>query len=257
MAKDFLSSVVQEITVVYDGVVQLDLIWQGATPRPGQFFLLKPSRGGYFLGRPISVARWQRPIAREALILSFLIAEKGGGTRELSHLHPEESVLATGPLGNSWQDMPLPAVPGGDAAIALVGGSIGIAPLLAFAQALEMGSYDFYAGFKTLPFCLEDITPRKKIIATEGGAEGVQGLILDFFEPAGYSAVYACGPHPMLKAVSQQCEAVGVPCYISLERPMACGVGACLGCTVRTRDGNRRCCTDGPIFSSREVLFDE
>jgi NAD(P)H-flavin reductase len=140
---------------------------------------------------------------------------------------------------------------------ALIGGGIGIAPLAAFGAELAPGSFDFYAGFKTGSFCPEGLRPRSLVIATEDGSAGLRGRIPDFLEPAAYSAVYACGPEPMLKAVAGACKNAGVPCFISVERRMACGVGACLGCTVGTTGGNRRCCADGPIFRAGEFLFDE
>ena len=96
----------------------------------------------------------------------------------------------------------------------------------------------------------------KEIIATENGKEGLKGRIPDFLEAEKYSAVCACGPEPMLKAVAEKCKKAGTPCFISLERHMACGAGACLGCTVKTINGNRRCCADGPIFNAEEIIFE-
>jgi NAD(P)H-flavin reductase len=93
------------------------------------------------------------------------------------------------------------------------------------------------------------------VIATEDGTAGRKGRIPDMLDPAKYAAVYACGPEPMLRAVGVSAKQAGVPCFISLERHMACGVGACLGCTVETTRGNRRCCADGPIFNAEELGF--
>ncbi|MDR3248072.1 MAG: dihydroorotate dehydrogenase, partial [Treponema sp.] len=76
-----------------------------------------------------------------------------------------------------------------------------------------------------------------------------------FVDYQDYAAVFACGPTPMLKAVAEKSKAAGVPCFISMEARMACGAGACLGCTIATTGGNRRCCADGPIFPAEEVLF--
>jgi NAD(P)H-flavin reductase len=184
----------------------------------------------------------------------------------------EDEAELLGPLGNAWADMLPPA----GKAIALIGGGIGLAPLLAFAPELdENRPFDLYAGFKTAslddrrfrqkPGAASpverlvrgaDMDARKTIIATEDGLAGQKGRIPDFFDPAGYGAVYACGPEPMLRAVAEKCRRAAVPCFISLERRMACGVGACLGCTVRTAHGNRRCCADGPIFSAEEIYFE-
>jgi NAD(P)H-flavin reductase len=91
------------------------------------------------------------------------------------------------------------------------------------------------------------------ILATEDGSEGRKGLVLDFFEPQKYAVVCACGPIAMLKAAAVKCRAANVPCFVSMEARMACGVGACLGCTVKTAKGSRRCCADGPIFRAEDV----
>jgi NAD(P)H-flavin reductase len=90
----------------------------------------------------------------------------------------------------------------------------------------------------------------------------VKGRIPDYLDPSQYRAVFACGPVPMLKAVAAKCKQAGTPCYVSMEQRMACGVGACLGCTIKTTarqsgEANRHCCTDGPIFNAEEVIFDE
>lgn len=303
--KTFLCECVN-ITFLAGDTVRLEFIWPGATPRSGQFFLVKPRRSGVFLGRPLSVAGWKpkepfsqngfverrlqadrrfirrrysntnlrlltnRRIHRDrrqstAGIVQFLVVRRGLGSRELVDLRPGEEAELTGPLGNYWAEVDIRADPHLSAnlpgkknasAIALVGGGVGIAPLLAFASELRGRTFDFYAGFRTIAYGLENVKARSLVIATEDGSQGLKGRIPDFFAPSGYSAVFACGPEPMLKTVGDECIAAGIPCYISVERHMACGVGACLGCTVKTTRGNRRCCTDGPIFKAEEVCFD-
>jgi NAD(P)H-flavin reductase len=197
----------------------------------------------------------------EGGLIRFLVVRRGQGSRDIVDIRPGEEAELIGPLGNFW---PLndtqpnfykrkPAA----SPVALVGGGIGVAPLLAIVSELEKKPYDFYAGFRTGSFGLEDIKPNALIIATEDGSAGVKGRILDFFTPKGYSRVFACGPKPMLKAVSDICIAGGIPCFICIEKHMACGVGACLGCNIKTIQGNRRCCTDGPIFNAKEICFEE
>jgi NAD(P)H-flavin reductase len=161
-----------------------------------------------------------------------------------------------GPLGNCWSDF----IKGGERPLALIGGGIGIAPLVALAQELrDSFPYDFYAGFKSvspkLSELLTALLPRL-IIATEDGMEGGgrKGRIPDFLNPAAYRAVFACGPAAMLTAVTAQCQSV--PCFVSTERRMACGVGACLGCAIETRGGYKHCCSDGPIFNAEELVFE-
>ena len=244
--------------------VSLEFVWPGFAPRAGQFFLIKPRRSGVFLGRPICVADWKGSFDTSG-ILRFIVARRGKGSRELADIKPGEEADLIGPLGNYWamadffSDTNESSGP-----VALVGGGIGIAPLLALEKELaggKLGSvpFDFYAGFRFAPFGLESLNSenmRSLVIATEYGSEGLRGHVTDFFTPAGYSAVFVCGPELMLKAVVDSCRAAGVPCYVSLEKHMACGVGACLGCTVKTAGGNRRCCVEGSIFNAGEVCFD-
>ncbi|MDR1374804.1 MAG: dihydroorotate dehydrogenase electron transfer subunit, partial [Treponema sp.] len=137
------------------------------------------------------------------------------------------------------------------------------APLTAFAAELRRRSFDYYAGFRTSINDKEEallgpafVNAAEKIIAAEDGYGGRQGRITGFLEAAKYRAVYACGPEPMLRAAAAICRKAGTPCFISAERRMACGTGACLGCTVKTAGGGRRCCTDGSIFPAEEIYFD-
>jgi NAD(P)H-flavin reductase len=266
-------------------IFRLDFAWPGPAPGAGQFFMIKPLRSSVFLGRPISAALWESGVVR------FLVTPRGRGTKELLDMRIEEEAELTGPLGNCWADF-LPAArnnmasaskqaggspeKSGGPPIALVGGGIGIAPLGAFAAELCAGAasggaaalsvpFDFYAGFKTgfgrsgessgLPGLR--LPKGKLLVATEDGSAGRKGLIPDFLDPADYSGVYACGPEPMLKAVALRCKKAEVPCFVSMERRMACGVGACLGCTVKTPGGSRRCCAEGPIFRAEEICFDD
>jgi len=190
-------------------------------------------------------------------ILKFFVARRGKGSTELSEMGTGEKAELSGPLGNYW---PLEQIPRG--AVALVGGGVGISPLLPLVPELKKRPFDFFVGYKTRTFGLEDLKNRaigglrSLIIATEDGSDGVKGRILDFFSPMGYSGVFACGPEPMLREVADRSVACGVPCFISTERHMACGVGACLGCKIRTTGGSRRCCADGPIFSGEEICFE-
>ena len=250
-------------------IARLDFEWPGSMTKAGQFFMVKLKRSGVFLPRPISFIFWKDDS------IGFLIQCKGRGTEELANLQIGEKAELIGPLGNAWADF-LPAVSGsktrGLKPVALIGGGVGIAPLLALSCELPKGSFDFYAGFRTGFRSQEEknlllgpsLSGLKQLIITAEEITDVSsdfnenirlGRIPDFLNPSDYSAISACGPEPMLRVVAEKCAAAEVPCYVSLERHMACGVGACLGCTVATTEGNRRCCTDGPIFPAEEVFF--
>jgi NAD(P)H-flavin reductase len=225
--------------------------------------MIKPQRSAVFLFRPISVAMWESSTVR------FLIALRGKGTQELAAMRSGEEAELIGPLGNSWSDFLPPVKNDDNKPIALVGGGIGLAPLNAllceFSEAPGY-SFDLYAGFRTgfrnneekiMLLGAAYLEANNIILATEDGKDGLKGRITDFLEPEKYAAVCACGPEPMLKTVAAKCKAAEVPCFVSMEKRMACGVGACLGCTIKTVSGNRRCCADGPIFKADEVIFDE
>jgi NAD(P)H-flavin reductase len=290
--------------VLAAGTVSLEFDWPGPAPVAGQFFMIKPGRTSVFLARPFSVAGWvpredaayegsedrrgggrgcERGCGRGRScaggILTFFVTRRGTGSAELSEMRRGEKAELSGPLGNRWPLERLPKGAGTDAvegmvagaaagAVALVGGGVGISPLLFLALELKERPFDFFAGFKTRPFGLERLKgrtggPRSLVVATEDGSDGFKGRVLDFFSPVAYSGVFACGPEPMLREVAARSAAAGIPCFVSAERRMACGVGACLGCKVETKIetkietiwGSRRCCADGPIFFGAEIRF--
>jgi NAD(P)H-flavin reductase len=235
----------------------LNFNWNSYTPRAGQFFMLKPERGSVFLPRPISIFEYNA----SQNSLKFLVAKRGKGTEELSQILAGEKVRLTGPFGNAWADF-LPE----SGKAALVGGSTGVAPLAALVAENPGYHYHFYAGFKNgfrekeeeNAFLGLAVNAKKIIVTAEDNRNALGGRIVDYlFEPQNYNVIFACGSVPMLQAVKKKCVSKNVPCYLSLESRMACGTGACLGCTIKTVRGNRRCCADGPIFSAGDVLLDE
>jgi len=242
---------------VNDEVFILSFFWKGPAPQAGQFFMIKPLRSSVFLPRPISVFEYSGAQST----VKFLIAKMGKGTEELSSLQTGEKVQLTGPFGNSWADF----LPDG-ASAALVGGGLGVAPLAALSAQMPDYGFHFYAGFRNgfndkheeNAILGGALYSKKIVVAAEDGKNALNGRIVDFiFEIEKYDAVLACGPFAMLRAIKKKCDKHNVPCFLSLESRMACGVGACLGCTIRTLKGNVRCCTQGPIFASQEINFDE
>lgn len=150
----------------------------------------------------------------------------------------------------------------GSPCVCLVGGGIGVAPVAGFAETLVPESYDFFASFKSGSYGLDYIKPATLTITTDDGSAGVHGMLpsaltADTLRQRKYTAVYACGPAPMLTFVKKICAEADVKCYISMESRMACGMGACLGCTIATTEGYKRCCKDGPVFDASILQFDD
>lgn len=222
-------------------------------PAAGQFYLLRSAKSGVLLGRPISVYMARK--AGEAAYLEFLILKKGKGTEELCDLEKNDEIDLIGPLGNTFPE------PKTDDKVCIVGGGIGVAPVAGFASTLQPKSYDFYACFKSGSYGLEYVEPASLTITTDDGSAGIKGMLpaaltAQTIKEKGYTAVYACGPTPMLAYVQKICKEAGVCSYLSMENRMACGVGACLGCTITTTEGNKRCCKDGPVFSGEILQFE-
>ncbi|WP_296010539.1 dihydroorotate dehydrogenase [uncultured Treponema sp.] len=223
------------------------------SPLPGQFYLVKSARSNVLFGRPISVYHAERK-SDTILRVQFLILQKGEGTVELCHLLKNDLVELSGPLGNSFEKT--------DGKICLCGGGIGVAPVANFASSLPTKSYDFYASFKSGSYGLENIEPEKLVITTDDGSVGIHGMVTaaltsDTIKKEGYSAIYACGPTPMLAYIQKIAKEAGVKCFLSIEKKMLCGAGACLGCTVRTKEGNHRVCKDGPVFNAEILEFEK
>ena len=234
-----------------DGIVHL--------VEPGQFFMLRREPSQVLLARPISVY-WAEVVEQQWQV-TFLILLKGQGTQELCSLAAGDKVSVIGPLGNTF---PRPdsvvSKDGAGVKVCVVGGGIGVAPVAGFAATLPENSYDFYAGFKSGSYGLEKLKANKLVVTTDDGSCGVKGMIPQVLDAAalknaGYQVVYSCGPEPLLAYVQEICGEAGIPCYLSMESAMACGMGACLGCTIATTEGNRRCCADGPVFPGEILLF--
>jgi NAD(P)H-flavin reductase len=261
-------SLISRLSAKYEivaGIMRLDFEWRGPPPRAGQFFLVKPVRSSVFLARPLGAAGCGNNS------VCFIAAVSGRGTAELAAMYAGEEAILTGPLGNTWSDF-VPA--NADKPLALLAGGIGLAPLAAFYAELfgnNFSNFDFFAGFRNgmdgekLLSTFESGLPKAVLVSEdEGGLSASSrrtlkhGLVTDFLDVEKYAAVFSCGPAPMLRATAIRCRMAGIPCFVSLETRMACGTGACLGCSLPIRGGGfKRCCADGPIFDAEEVFFDD
>jgi NAD(P)H-flavin reductase len=255
-AKSLLYELISNI-LVNDVYFILNFNWKGAAPKAGQFFMVKPERSSFFLHRPISMFEYNS----SQNTVKFLIEKRGKGTEELAQIQAGEKVNLIGPLGNSWSDF-LPE----NGKAALIGGSTGVAPLAALVAEKPDYFFHFYAGFKKgfhekneeNAILGHAINSKKLVVTAEDNRNALGGRIVDYiFEPEIYDVIFVCGSVPMLKAVKKKCELKKIRCVLSLESRMACGTGVCLGCTIQTIKGNRRCCTDGPIFPAGEVLLND
>lgn len=222
-----------------------------AQAAPGQFAQIYLP--GHALRRPISICG----IDKERGTLRFVFQIRGQGTAELAEFRAGESIELLAPLGNGF-----PIEPGKKTL--LIGGGIGVPPLLG--AAAELGENVIAVlGFRTKSAVILERdfehTGAKTFIATDDGTYGFHGLVTDLARQENFEMIFACGPTPMLKAVRALAEERNVPCYLSLEERMACGIGACLGCAVPLRGENMEdwhyghVCKDGPVFDSRVVMI--
>lgn len=221
-------------------------------PLAGQFYMLRAMKTGILLGRPISIFHAEE--TPHGVELQFLILVKGKGTQELCALEADDKIQLLGPLGNTF------AKPEATDKVCIVGGGIGVAPVAGFSENLNPNTYDFYACFKSGSYGLENVKAKNLIITTDDGSVGTKGMVsavltAQKLKDEGYSVVYACGPTPMLAYIKSICQEANVKCWISMEARMACGMGVCLGCTIPTTEGYKRCCKDGPIFDGSILEF--
>lgn len=224
---------------------------------PGQFVGVYSRDLSRMLPRPISLC--EIDAVDGAIRLVYRVA--GKGTEELSRLHTGDIVRLIGPLGNGY-----PIDEEKYKAPVLIGGGVGIPPLLELSKRLSSPEKTVVLGYKNEMFLLDEFEASGKriCIAMENGLAGIRGFVTDAIACSNVTGdvVYACGPMPMLRAVKKYAEDLGVPAYVSLEEHMACGVGACLGCVVKTNDkdahsnvNNARICTEGPVFLASEVVL--
>lgn len=216
----------------------------------GQFVSVYTHDMSRLLPRPISLC----VIDAAAGTLRLVYRVVGYGTDEFSHLTVGETVDILGPLGNGFMKSDKRAI--------LVGGGIGIPPMLELARELDCEK-SVVLGYRDEIFLADEFREYADVyIASEDGAHGVKGNVIDAI--CGYKVtgdvIYACGPLPMLRGLKAYAKERGLECQISMEERMACGVGACLACVCDTTDvdehsqvKNRRVCKDGPVFYAEEV----
>jgi len=239
---------VQLASDVYSLVLQAGAIVESA--KPGQFISIFSKDGSRLLPRPISICE----IDKKMQIIRIVYRVVGAGTNEFKDLKANDTVDIMGPLGNGFPLLTKKAF--------LIGGGIGIPPMLELAKQLDCEK-QIIAGYRDELFLEDDLKAHGSLyIASEDGKHGTKGNVLDAIKAAGLTAdiIYACGPTPMLRAVKAYASEHNIECYLSLEERMACGIGACLACVCKSKEvdrhtnvKNKRICKDGPVFLAQEV----
>lgn len=223
----------------------------------GQFLQIYLPKGEMILPRPISICN----VDKNKGLINIVYQVLGSGTKVLCNLDVGHSLRVLGPLGNGFMYNK------NFKKVALVGGGIGTPPLLQLLKELKIKNTDIeidvYLGFKKSSILVEDF---KKLganifLATDSGEEGVKGTVVDLIRNKSlrYDEIFSCGPKIMLKNLSVYAHTKEIPCQVSIEERMACGIGACVGCVVEVKDESsfnyKKVCKNGPVFYSREVVW--
>jgi dihydroorotate dehydrogenase electron transfer subunit len=246
----------QLATGIYDMWIDTTL---ASWAKAGQFISIYPEDKSTLLPRPISICETDKANGR----LRIVYRVAGKGTAEFSTYSKGHSIDILGTLGNGF---PVDKAEG--KRVFLMGGGIGIPPMLELAKEIQATvkakSVDVIVGYRNNElFLSDDLSKYGNVhIATEDGSVGTKGNVINAIEEQGLSGdiIFACGPMPMLRAIKAFAAGKNMEAYISLEERMACGVGACLGCVVKTKEidhhshvKNARICTDGPVYAAEDV----
>ena len=233
-------AVIMENTRIVENIYRMRL--RGAPMgKAGQFYMLRqPNTLDPFLSRPISLFDADEDTGE----VSFLYQAAGRGTELFSRMLVGQELTVQGPCGNGFPILP------GDAVV--IGGGIGTAPLYLLLRELRKAdpnrNIETHLGFREEAYLEAEFAALSDNVKINLGGHVTADV--DFTRPATY---YACGPAPMLRAAAQAAKQANATLYVSLEKHMACGVGACLGCTCKTTMGQKRICKDGPVFPYQEV----
>ena len=218
----------------------------------GQFLNISTGNPAHLLKRPFGIMR------SSGTNVTFCYQLKGEGTRLLSQAKPGDGLHVTLPLGNGFQ------IPESAKKIAVIGGGVGVFPLLSVVEGVKGREYYTYLGFRSAEYsCLvgEFAAASKRLsVVTDDGSLGKKtnavSAFIEEYESVLPDLIVSCGPPVMLRALKERLKERGIttPCLVSLEERMGCGIGACLVCVCKKSDGsNARVCKDGPVFDINEV----
>ena len=257
MKKYILDLSVKAVERLSDKHVLLRLTDEKPLPEmlPGQFVEVRvDGSSSTFLRRPISI----NFVDREANELWLMVAMVGKGTRKLGELKPGDTLNCVLPLGNGFT-LPCDGIAGHK--VLLVGGGVGVAPLLYLGEELQKQGCEvtFLLGGRSAKDLLElDLFNKygRVCVTTEDGTMGEKGFVTNHSVLSeSFDKIYTCGPTPMMKAVARYASEKAIDCEASLENMMACGLGACLCCVEKATEGNLCVCKDGPVFNIKRLLW--
>lgn len=248
--KEVASVISQEmlVTDIYSMWIKTNIAKEA---KPGQFISVYTKTEAKLLPRPISICE----ISDDKTALRIVYRIAGKGTDEFSKYTAGDDVSVLGPLGNGF--------PLGEEKAILIGGGIGIPPMLELAKQLKCDK-TIVVGYRDASmFLIDDLKKYGSVVvATEDGSVGTKGNVIDAIKEQGVEGqvIYSCGPIPMLRGIKAYAKDAGITAYISMEERMACGVGACLGCVCKSKDvddhskvNNKRVCADGPVFNAEDI----
>lgn len=272
--------VIKENIAISDGIYSM---WLEAPEiagdaKPGQFISMYTRDASKLLPRPISICDYDK----ENRLVRVVYRVSGEGTRQFSGYKAGETIDVLGPLGNGYcvgalaasgrecsEDSGCACNYSGEAAtLMLVGGGIGVPPMLGLAKAYKTKYPDAKViavlGYRNSDTFLDDEFKEVAEVyyASDDGSIGIKGNVIDAIKSEELKAdvICACGPTPMLRGLKAYSEENGTPLYISLEEKMACGIGACLACVCKSKEvdhhshvHNKRICKDGPVFKAEEI----
>ncbi len=241
----------QQICTILENKPLTEFVWSmrlaadtSAITAPGQFVNLKLD--GLYLRRPISVCDWDEG----SLTLIYKVV--GQGTEAMTALRPGQCIDTLVGLGNGY-DMTL----SGDTPVC-IGGGVGVPPMYGLARRLaaQGKQVTVILGFNTKDEIFYEDRFRalgvSTLVATADGSYGTKGFVTDVLRELSYSYFFTCGPMPMFRAIEATACTSG---QFSFEERMGCGFGACMGCTCKTKYGNKRICKDGPVLQREEIVW--
>jgi dihydroorotate dehydrogenase electron transfer subunit len=257
--KQFTSHI-NRIAALCEDMLELSFAWPAPVraPTPGQFVTIRVHDGIQpLLRRPLAISDFDG----KKRAASIIFQKRGPATSLLAAKSVGDELDVIGPLGNSF------VMPGKQHKAIVIAGGIGLGPMLFLARTIarrhSLAKFIFGARTKALVPASRVFKGLSAAICTDDGSAGFLGTVMDYLRALPLPKIngahlYACGPHPMLAACHQFAAEHDIPCHVSVEQVMACGVGACMGCVVKVAKGPgfARACTEGPVFEIRELIWE-